>query len=95
MKIAKDKVRYTADLARISLTPEEEALFSSQLEDILSYMGKIGEIDTVDAEPSSHAFPMGNVFRGDNLKRSLPIAEALMNAPDKEDGFFRVPRIIE
>ena len=95
MKIGKDKITYTANLARISLSPEEEGLFSEQLNNILSYMEKIGKIDTADVEPTSHVVSMGNVFRDDVPKKSLSTKEALINAPDKEGSFFRVPRILE
>jgi len=95
MKIEKDKIKYTANLARISLTSEEEVLFSEQLNNILSYMEKIGKIDTADVKPTSHAVSMGNVFRDDIPKKSLLTKEVLINVPDKEDSFFRVPRILE
>jgi aspartyl-tRNA(Asn)/glutamyl-tRNA(Gln) amidotransferase subunit C len=95
MKIEKDKIEYVANLARISLSPEEKALFSQQLNDILAYVEKVSEIDTSGIEPTNHAIDMGNVFRDDKQKQSLSNAEALSNAPDKKDGFFRVPKIIE
>jgi aspartyl-tRNA(Asn)/glutamyl-tRNA(Gln) amidotransferase subunit C len=95
MKIEKDKIEYVANLARMSLSLEEKALFSQQLNDILAYVEKISEIDTSGIEPTSHAIDMGNVFRDDNPRKSLSNAEALSNAPDKKDGFFRVPKIIE
>jgi aspartyl-tRNA(Asn)/glutamyl-tRNA(Gln) amidotransferase subunit C len=79
----------------MGLSPEEKALFSQQLNDILSYVEKVSEIDTSGIEPTNHAIDMGNVFRDDNPKQSLSNAEALSNAPDKKDGFFRVPKIIE
>ena len=95
MKIEKDKIKYTANLARMSLTPEEEELFSRQLNDILHYMDKLNELDTKDVEPVSHAVLMGNVFREDKIKRSLSNEQALKNSRDKKNGFFKVPRIIE
>lgn len=94
MPIKKDTIRYVADLARISLTPEQEELFASQLSDILSYMEKLKRLNTENVEPMSHAVSLGNVFRDDKVKRSLSRDEALKNAPDKEKGFFKVPRII-
>lgn len=95
MKIEKDKIKHVAHLARIGLNQEEEELFSSQLNDILSYIEKISEIDTSGIEPTNHAVDMGNVFRDDKPKKSLSNADALSNAPDKKDGFFKVPKIIE
>jgi aspartyl-tRNA(Asn)/glutamyl-tRNA(Gln) amidotransferase subunit C len=95
MKIEKDKIEYVANLARMSLSLEEKALFSQQLNDILAYVEKVSEIDTSGIEPTNHAIDMGNVFRDDKPRKSLSNTEALSNAPDKKDGLFRVPKIIE
>jgi aspartyl-tRNA(Asn)/glutamyl-tRNA(Gln) amidotransferase subunit C len=95
MKMEKDKIEYVANLARVGLSPEEKVLFSQQLNDILAYIEKISEIDTSGIEPTSHVIDMGNAFRDDNPKQSLSNEETLSNAPDKKDGFFKVPKIIE
>jgi aspartyl-tRNA(Asn)/glutamyl-tRNA(Gln) amidotransferase subunit C len=95
MKIEKDKINYVARLAMIGLTRKEEELFAMQLNDIISYIEKINEIDTSGIEPTNHSIDMGNVFRDDNPEKSLSNTEALSNAPDKKDGFFKVPKIIE
>jgi aspartyl-tRNA(Asn)/glutamyl-tRNA(Gln) amidotransferase subunit C len=95
MNIEKDKIKYVANLARMSLSQKEEELFSMQLNDILSYVEKISEIDTSGIEPTNHAVDVGNVFRDDKPRKSLSNAEALSNAPDKKDSFFKVPKIIE
>jgi aspartyl-tRNA(Asn)/glutamyl-tRNA(Gln) amidotransferase subunit C len=95
MKIEKDSIKYTSNLARISLTASEEELFAGQLNDILTYMEKINEIDTSGIEPTSHVIAMDNVFRCDVQKKQLSQAQALVNAPDKKGSFFRVPRVIE
>jgi aspartyl-tRNA(Asn)/glutamyl-tRNA(Gln) amidotransferase subunit C len=95
MKIEKDRIKYTSNLARISLTASEEELFAGQLNDILTYMEKINEIDTSGIEPTSHVIAMDNVFRCDVQKKPLSQTQALVNAPDKKGSFFRVPRVIE
>jgi aspartyl-tRNA(Asn)/glutamyl-tRNA(Gln) amidotransferase subunit C len=95
MKIKKDTIKNVAGLARMRLSPEEEALFSGQLNNILAYMDKINELDTKGIEPMSHVIAMGNVLREDTPKPCLSNKEALNNAPDEKDGFFKVPRIIE
>lgn len=95
MAIQKDTIRYVANLARIRLTPKEEELYACQLNDILAYMEKLNKLDTKGMEPMSHAVFLGNVFRDDKVKESLPKDEVLKNAPDKEKGFFKVPKIIE
>ncbi|MFH1867450.1 MAG: Asp-tRNA(Asn)/Glu-tRNA(Gln) amidotransferase subunit GatC [Candidatus Omnitrophota bacterium] len=91
----KDTIKYVAELARLKLKPEEEELFASQLNDILKYMDKLNKLDTKDVEPMSHAASLGNVFREDKVKDSLPNSEALKNAPSKEGKFFKVPKVIE
>lgn len=93
MGIKKDTISYVANLARIKLTPEEEELFTRQLNDILMYMEKLKQLNTGGIEPMSHAVTLGNVFRDDKIKDSLPRDKALKNAPEKENGFFRVPKI--
>lgn len=82
-------------LARLELTEEENRLFSKQIDNILKYIEKLNEIDTMDIEPTSHVLSMKNVFREDNVVQSLPKDMALQNAPDKTDNFYRVPKIIE
>jgi aspartyl-tRNA(Asn)/glutamyl-tRNA(Gln) amidotransferase subunit C len=95
MMIKKDAIKYAAGLARISLTGQEEELFAAQLNDILAYMEQLNKLDTENIEPMSHAVSMGNILREDMVKSPLSNDDALKNAPEKEKGFFRVPKIIE
>lgn len=88
-------VEHIALLARLSLTEEERERFGSQLSSILSYVGKLNEIDTSGIEPASHVLEMKNIMREDELRSSLPVDDALMNAPDRSGNFYRVPKIIE
>lgn len=88
-------VEHIALLARLSLTEEERERFGSQLSSILSYVGKLNEIDTSGIEPASHVLEMKNIMREDELRPSLPVEDALMNAPDRSGTFYRVPKIIE
>jgi len=92
MKMDVEKV---ARLARLELSEEEKATFGSQLEQILTYMEQLNRLDTSGVEPTSHAIPVYNVFREDEVRPSLPQEEVLAIAPDEEDGHFKVPRIIE
>jgi aspartyl-tRNA(Asn)/glutamyl-tRNA(Gln) amidotransferase subunit C len=89
------EVEHVARLARLSLSPEEKERMREQLDRILGYIDKLRELDTTDVEPTSHAIPMLNVMREDDVGACLPAAEALANAPDREQDFFRVPRILE
>jgi aspartyl-tRNA(Asn)/glutamyl-tRNA(Gln) amidotransferase subunit C len=82
-------------LARLSLPEEEKELFGSQLSNILDYMEKLNELDTKGIEPTSHVLSLSNVMRDDIPRPSIPKEDALMNAPDHTEKFFRVPKIIE
>lgn len=95
MKITLKEVEHVARLARLALSEEEKEQMRSQLDRILAYMEKLNQLDTTGVEPTSHVIPMTNVFREDAVVPSLPREEALANAPDRQEGFFRVPRIIE
>ncbi|MBZ0159755.1 Asp-tRNA(Asn)/Glu-tRNA(Gln) amidotransferase subunit GatC [Candidatus Methylomirabilis sp.] len=95
MKITMQEVEHVARLARLELTAEEKERMQAQLDSILSYIDKLSELDTTAVEPTSHILPMINVFREDEVVPSLSQEEALANAPDRHDLFFRVPRILE
>ena len=92
MKIS---IEHLAQLARLSVSDNEKTLFASQIDSILSYMDKLNELDTGNVEPTSHVVSLSNVVREDLPKDSLEREEALMNAPDRTDKFYRVPKIIE
>ncbi len=88
-------LHYVAKLARIELTPDEEARLGAQLGNILGYIEKLKEVDVSGVEPTAHAFPLVNVTRPDERQPSLSNEEALRNAPAKAGGLFIVPQIIE
>ena len=86
-------VEHVAKLARLELTEDEKVKFSKQLGDILKYVEQMNEVDTTGVEPMSHAIPVVNVFREDVVVQEQTKEELMANAPSKEDGFFRVPKI--
>ncbi len=92
MKMDIEKV---ARLARLELSEEEKVTFGNQLEQILTYMEQLNRLDTSGVEPTSHAIPIYNVFREDDVRPSFPQEEVLGIGPDEQDGLFKVPRIIE
>ena len=94
MKITKKEVLHVAHLARLSLTDEELEKMTGQLDNILSYVDKLGELDTSNILPTSHVFSVSNAFREDIVHESLPRNEALMNGPRQNGETFQVPRII-
>lgn len=95
MASAEFDIQYVAHLARLALTPEEEKKLGAQLGHILGYIEKLKELDVSDVEPTAHAVPLVNVTRADEVRPSLPHAEALRNAPAKASGLFIVPKIVE
>jgi len=95
MKITREDVQRVATLARLRLTSEEETSLTAQLDSILLYMDKLNELDTSQVEPFTHAVDLVNALRED-LVTNQPNAEALLaNAPEKDETFFKVPKIIE
>jgi aspartyl-tRNA(Asn)/glutamyl-tRNA(Gln) amidotransferase subunit C len=88
-------VDHVARLARLTLTAEEKARIGEQLAKILSYIDTLNRLETVGVAPTTHAVPVVNVMRDDDVRPCLTPDEALANAPDRVDQFFRVPRIIE
>lgn len=92
--ISRDEVAHLARLARLALDDEELDRFGSQLDVILGAVSRIRELDTADVPPTSHALPLTNVTRPDELRPGLTQEQALSGAPAAEDGRFRVPRIL-
>lgn len=86
-------VEHVAKLARLELSEDEKVKFSKQLGDIIKYVEQMNSIDTTGVEPMSHAIPIVNVMREDVVVQEQTKDELMANAPSKEDGFFRVPKI--
>jgi aspartyl-tRNA(Asn)/glutamyl-tRNA(Gln) amidotransferase subunit C len=95
MKITREEVENVAMLARLELTGEEKDTFTGQMDAILAYVDKLNELDTSGVIPTAHAVPMENAFRDDEARPSIGVDNALANAPERADGFFRVPKVIE
>jgi aspartyl-tRNA(Asn)/glutamyl-tRNA(Gln) amidotransferase subunit C len=93
--ISRQDVEHVARLARLALDEGELERMREQLANILAYIDKLRTLDVEGVEPTSHAVPLVNVMREDEIAPSLPEDEALANAPDRVDDMFRVPRIIE
>jgi aspartyl-tRNA(Asn)/glutamyl-tRNA(Gln) amidotransferase subunit C len=93
--ITDDLVRHVSKLARLSLDDESVHKFRDQLAQILAYIAQLSEVDTQGTQPTSHVLSsMKNVFREDAVKASLSADEALINAPARDEDFFKVPKII-
>jgi aspartyl-tRNA(Asn)/glutamyl-tRNA(Gln) amidotransferase subunit C len=94
MALTRDEVLHVAALARLSLESDEIDLFTRQLNDILSYIEKLQELDTAAVTPLAHVIPVSNVLREDLVTPGLDRESALDNAPAREEGAFLVPRVI-
>ncbi len=93
-KITADDVRQVAKLARLDLPEARLGRLTTQLESILEYVAKIGQVEMSNIEPMAHALPLHNVLREDVVEPSLPLEKVLMNAPDTDGPFFKVPKVI-
>ena len=93
--LSREEVDHVARLARLNLTEEERIRFTAQLNEILHYVEKLEELDVTGVEPTAHAVPHYNVLRPDISRASFSHEDMLANAPDRVEGFFRVPKILE
>ena len=93
MAITREDVLHVAGLARLEIPADEVEAVREQLGAILDAVGKVSELDLSDVEPTSHPLDLVNRWAEDEPRPSLPREEALRNAPDPEDGSFRVPAV--
>lgn len=92
MVITDELVTYLEALGRIRLPEKSRAKAQSDLQEILQYIDTLSELDTDGIEPMSHALPLTNVMREDEVQPSASPEEVLANAPSKKDNYFLVPR---
>ena len=95
MKITPELIKYLESLARITLSEEEEKKVGNELQDILTYIDKLNELDTEGVEAMSHSFPLTNVLRADEVKPSMSPDEIVANSPESQDGAFVVPKTVD
>jgi len=86
-------VEHVAKLARLDLTEEEKELYTKQLGDVLKYVDQMNEIDTSNVKPMAQVIDFVNVMREDEVIHDISKEELMKNAPEEENGFFRVPKI--
>lgn len=82
-------------MARITLTEDEEKKVGNELQDILTYIDMLNELDTDGVEAMSHCFPVTNVMREDEVQPSMSADEIVANAPESQDGCFVVPKTVD
>ena len=92
-RISRDDVAHVAWLARLRLSDEELERFTSQLADVLDHAADVEALDLDDVAPTSHPYSLGNVLRADTVEGGLDRAEVLAQAPEIEEGQFRVPPV--
>jgi aspartyl-tRNA(Asn)/glutamyl-tRNA(Gln) amidotransferase subunit C len=95
MALTIDEVRHIAKLARLRLTPEEEIRYTDQLSAILEYAARLGEVDTSEISPTATVLPLKSPLRPDMSRPSTPRDRILANAPDSDEGMFKVPPVLD
>lgn len=95
MQIDKNLVMYLEKLGRIELSEAQRAASEKDLQDILTYIDTLNELDTDGVEPASHSFPIANVMRADEVTNTAQTEAILQNAPNSLDGCFVVPKTVE
>ena len=95
MKLTRESVQRVATLARLRLTGNEESALIAELDQILGYMDKLNELDTLNVELFSHVVDNPDALREDKVSNQPNTDALLANAPDRDETFFKVPKIIE
>lgn len=93
--ITDETIEYVSTLAKLDLTGEERQGAMRDMSRMLDYFDKLNELDTTGVEPMSHAFPLQNVFREDEVTNGDGSEESLKNAPEEKENMFVVPRTVE
>ena len=86
-------VEHVAKLARLELTEEEKVLYTKQLGDVLKYVDQMNEVDTSNVKPMTQVVDFSYVMREDIPNQEISKEDLMSNAPDEENGFFKVPKI--
>ena len=96
MNVTEKDLETTARLSRLAIPADETAADAlACLGDFLTYVDNLSGVDTEGVRPTTYALPIENVFRADEVRPSLPNEAALSNAPLREDGSFKVPKVLE
>ena len=95
MSLTLDDVRWVAQLGRLQLSDPDLVTMARQLGAIVDYVNQLQQVNTDGVEPLYHALPIHNIFREDEPRPSLPVDEALANAPDRRGDFYGVPAVLD
>lgn len=95
MTITDETIEYVGILAKLELSPEEKEQAKKDMSDMLAYVGKLNELDTDGVEPMSHTFDVHNVFREDVVTNGDDRENMTLNAPERKDGCYKVPKTFD
>ncbi len=95
MSLTREEVLHIAQLAHLGLSEDEVPKFQEQLSEILDHFEALRALDTEGVPPTSHPLPLESVMREDEVAPSLPVEDVMANAPNAEDGLFRVRAVLE
>ncbi len=95
MSITEDIVKKVADLARIDLPASQIPALTEEMDKVLSFMDKLNELDTSEVEPLVYLVPQQNVSQADIRQDALPVEQVLKNAPEKNDSYFLIPKVLD
>ena len=95
MKVKKETIEYVANLARLNVSEAEKEKLTLEMENIISYVDKLNELDTFNVKPMEHVIPIQNVLRDDVVTGSFDRDKLLKSAPSHEDGCYKVPKVVE
>ena len=95
MALSRTEVENIAQLARLTLTEAEKALYQQQLSDVLAYAERLNELDLADVAPTAYAVPRQNVMRDDVARPALPLEDVLFNAPQQADNQFLIQTVLD
>lgn len=93
--ISDETIEYVGILAKLELNDAEKQAAKKDMDGMLSYIDKLGELNTDGIEPMSHVFPVQNVWREDVVTNGDDRANIISNAPGQKDGMFEVPRTFD
>ena len=95
MSLTVEQVRWVAHLGRLQLSDADLETFTRQLSSIVAYVAQLQQVNTDGVEPLAHVADLQSVFRPDRQGPSLPVEEALANAPERQGDFYRVPAVLD
>ncbi len=95
MQVDKETLHKVAHLARLNIKPEEETKLLDDMSEILTWVNKLEEVDTEGVEPLTHMTAEVNAMRTDKAVQTISREDALKNAPEKSDKFFKVPKVLK